>query len=129
MIPDIEKITIQYLKGEGINAVGATPKDTGLEWVKVQQVGTRQVSAIDQDYFNAHHLQLDCYASADGPEFTGEVNTLYRNVRADLVLMPDATLSCVVTAVRFSSGIRLPDTDFNPHRQRYVLDAFIYAHA
>lgn len=131
MIPDVERVVIAYLKAEGLGAVivGETPANTDQQWVKVTQIGDRPVSGQDSDHFNATHLQLDCYASEGGPQFTGEASGLYRAVRSSLLAMPNASHSGMsVTAVRFGSGFRLPDDSFDKPRQRFILDAFVYGH-
>lgn len=131
MIPFIEEVVIQYLKDEIPDTVASsTPENTSQTWVKVELIDTRQVSATDQDFFNAYHLQVDCYPSEGGPAFTTEAFDLYQAVRAALSAMPEATITgAVVTAVRFGGGRRLADTAFDKPRQRYILDVFVHAHA
>lgn len=131
MIPDIEKITTAYLKTElGDKVAGTTPSDTKQSWVRVTQVNVRPVGGIDADHFHNFHIQLDCYASENGAEYQASASTLCREAREAMRVMPQSTFTgAVVTAVRFGSSPRVPDTTFKPPRQRYILDCFVYAHA
>lgn len=130
MIPDIEAIVTAHLKAELVETVtGTTPRDTRQAWVKVTQIDVRNVSAPKSDHFNSFHIQLDCYASDNGPQYQGEAGDLFRSARAAMLALPDETLTgAVVTAVTFGSSPRIPDTSFEPPRQRYVLDTYVYAH-
>ena len=131
MIPDIEKTVTGYLKTElGVKVAGEMSADTKQEQVKVTQIMAPAVGGVDADHFINFHVQLDCYASDNGATGQGEAVTLARNTREAMRAMPESTFSgVVVTAVRFGGMSRIPDADFTPPRQRYILDCFIYAHA
>ena len=132
MTVPMEKVLRTYLGSLDLDAavvVGETPKNIKQAWVKITQLDDRAVGVIDADHFHNHHVQLDCYASQDGSAGQGEAQALYAEVRAALVAMPAAEHDeATVTAVRFGACPRVPDSAFNPARQRYVIDAHIYAH-
>jgi hypothetical protein len=125
---DIEAIVTAYLTPEVADlavVVGNTPEDIDQPWVRVRHIGTAAAGNRDADYFHSFHIQFDCYAGTPGPEGQGEASTLYRAVRTTLALMPEEVDE--VTAVRFVNALRLPDDALKPSRQRYILDARVYA--
>jgi len=128
---NIEKTVRDYLEDTlSVWVGGSTPKDTGQQFIRVTQLDERNVAGARTDHFNDHMIQLDCYASGDGPGFQGEAQQLYRDTRDALAAMSDETFTgVVVTAVTFSGCPRIPDTDFEPARQRYIINAFVYAHS
>lgn len=127
---DVEAITTTFLDGQiATQVVPEAPDDTSEAWVKVALLDTGQVAARDQDHFNVYFLQLDCYPSGDGVEHQEEASDLCREVRAALVAMPVGShAGAVVTAVRLTGSRRMPDTEFKPPRQRYIVSADVYAH-
>ena len=126
---DVEKLLTTYLKAEtGERVVGEIPSSTGTPWVLV-----RQFDADDRtrptDRLNCHFIQLDCYASVDGPGGQGEASALGIEVRDLLLAMPTEDFTgAVVTSVVVRGPRRIPDTGFSPARQRYILEAEIYVH-
>lgn len=126
-----ESIVQVYLESElGLWVGGSTPKNTGQAWIKVTQLDERSVAGERADHFNAHYLQLDCYASENGPAGQVEALGIYRSARNALRSMPDETFTdAVVTAVTFGTCPRVPDDAFEPPRQRYVLNINLYGHA
>lgn len=130
MIPDIEKLVTNHLKAEVTTRVfGETPSNQETPWVKVTQLDPRTIGSEQADYFHAFYMQLDCYAGGNGAQYQGEASLLARQARAALVAMPEETFTdAVVTAVTFGSCPRIPDTEFDPARQRYILDVYVYAH-
>ena len=129
-LPDIEKIVVGYLKTQlGSRVVTATPDNQAETWVKVTQINVMNVGGPKTDHFNCWDIQLDCYASANGIGYQGEASDLFRAARAAMNDMPLNTFTgAVVTAVTFGPCPRVPDTNFDPPRQRYVLSANVYAH-
>ena len=127
----MEAIATAYLDTvvTGVAVSGETPRNTSQSWVKVTQIGTRVAGNADVDHFHAYHIQFDCYASEGGPVGQVEAFDLYQDVRAALVNLPGTTTDAHISTVRFTAAIRLPDEAFEPPRQRYVLDAHIYAGA
>jgi len=131
VIVDMEAIVRTYLDTVviGASVAGETPRNTSQAWVKVTQIGTRVIGNADVDHFHAYHIQLDCYASEGGPAGQVEAFDLYQDVRAALVNLPGTTVAAHISTVRFTAALRLPDEAFEPPRQRYILDAHIYAGA
>jgi len=126
-----EKLVKDYLEVELATRVGGSaPKDTGQAWIKVTQLDERNVAGERTDHFNAYYLQLDCYASVDGPAGQVEALALYQSARNALRVMPDETFTdAVVSAVTFGSCPRMPDETFDPPRQRYILNINLYGRA
>lgn len=129
MTGDLEKIVTAHLSTELSERVaGETPHDTTQKWVKVTLLDVETVGNRDADFFHAYHLQFDCYAGRDGREGQGEANELCRNTRAALKALDGQTKdTAIISAVRFGTMMRLPDTAFEPARQRYMLEATVYA--
>lgn len=127
---DCELVTTTYLDGQlSTQVVPEAPDDTSEAWVQVYQMDSGQVSAKDVDHFNVYYLQIDCYPSGDGIEHQEEAADLRTAVCSALTAMPAAThTGAVITAVRFTTR-RLPDTEFKPPRQRYIVSASVYGHA
>lgn len=133
LIPYFEKVVCDYLRDTpavaaliGRRAVGKTPDQTFEPWVRVTLL-----DATDQPGSRAEHLiegfvQLDCYASSDNGQ--PEANLLARTVRAALRDMPGTRGDAVVTGTKITGFARLPDLDFKPARERFVIDAQIWAH-
>jgi hypothetical protein len=127
---DAEALLTEYLKpiADQLDAVvvGEAPEDTAQAFVKLTQIDARNQGNPDVDRFTRFQVQLDCYASENGPVGQSEAAALYRAMRAALVELPEE--GGEVTAVRFGSAIRMPDNDFKPARQRFIFDAHVYAH-
>lgn len=132
MIPDVEKLTADYLRtAPGIEALGArvvgkTPEKLSTPWIKLVQIDATNAAVSPPERLIEFALQLDCYAGSSGGQ--PEATLLARTARAALVSMPDASHDgAVVTSVRFSGMIRLPDADFEKARERVVLDVSVWA--
>lgn len=132
MIPDIEALTRTYLdarpeiSGMSARVTGETPRSTAQPWVRITQLDPKAVTPNAEERLVNFMVQLDCYAGEGGQ---AEASLLTRRVRQALTEMRLTTHSgAVVSDVQFGSCPRLPDTDFEPTRQRYVLTAMIYAH-
>lgn len=126
---DVEALLTTYLKGEtGERIVGETPSNTGTPWVRVwlQDVLDRTEPT---DHLLMYPVQLDCYAGTPGPAGQGEAFEIASTIRDFLLAMRHEDFTdAVVTNVRVRGPRRFPDTDFNPARQRYILDAELYVH-
>jgi len=134
MIADGLAITIGYLRTHAaltdLNADVRTelPADFNRPTVKVLQLNADDRSE-STDHLIAYHLQFDCYAQSKGPTpGTGQASLLVRTVRAALKEMPRADLDVVVKNVTFGVCPQLPDDAWDPPRQRFSLEAWIYAH-
>jgi hypothetical protein len=116
------------LKALKARVLGQTPSTTDKPWVRITQQDLRNVTGTRKaEHLVAYWLQLDCYAGAKGGQ--PEAQALNAAVRAALVAITDASLAgAVATDVEFLSNPRIADDDFEPARERFVLDAEIYMH-
>lgn len=136
MQPDVEKIVGEYLRDNptvsalvGDRVGGRHPRSLEEPWVKVVQIGD-SVIGNSPVHLVAVDLQLDCYGSADEYAAHGEASELSRAVRAVLAEMPEETFAgAVVSDVKFGPLSRIPDTDLEPARERFILSATVYCHA
>lgn len=130
MIPDIEKIVATQLRADSAvialaaRIVGKTPSSIGDPWVRVTQLDGPSDGVTDR--LVAFLVQLDCYAGSDGGQ--PEANLLGRTVRASLRSMRGSVADAVVTGHRIVSDARIPDTAFEPARERRVVTVEIWAH-
>lgn len=133
MIPDAEKIVGKYLREHedlvalGARVVGKTPDTTSTSWIRLTQLDDRAVGNSRADHLIEFMLQFDCYAGKTGGQ--PEASLLARTARAALADMPGAHADAVVTGVQFLSGARLPDTAFEPARERFVRTVLVWMHA
>jgi hypothetical protein len=133
MIPDAEKILTAHLAAEladlGARVVGRTPGSTEEPWVRLTQLDAKTVDGSRSDHLIEFYLQADCYAGLDGGQ--SEASTVARRARDAFVAAPAAThTGATVTGAEINSGpARMPDTDFEPARERYTLTATIWAYS
>lgn len=131
MIPYGQKLISDYLRGHaaiaalGSRVVSKVPESTGTAWIQVTQIAADD-EAEPIDHLIGFHMQLDCYAGADGG--LPEADLLARTVRAALHDMAGTHAEGVVSGVRILGHSRVPDTDFKPARERLVLDVQMFAH-
>lgn len=133
MIPDAEAIVGAFLRAQepiaaiAARVVGTTPDDTSKPWVRVTQLNAGDDTGSDVEHLIGFLLQFDCYAGASGKQ--AQASLLARTVRAALKSMPDQDFDTVVVSrVRFTTNARLPDGDFEPARERFVIDAIVQMH-
>jgi hypothetical protein len=75
------------------------------------------------------YLQLDCCAGDDEDAGHGEAADLCYAVVEALNDLPSApSLSGVVTATKVTRIARMPDPDFSPARERFVVGATVTVH-
>lgn len=135
MQPDVEKLTGEYLRDDasvtalvGDRVGGRHPRSLQDPWVKVVQIGDT-VIGNSPVHLVAVNLQIDCYGSEDEYAAHGEASELGRTVRAVLAEMPEETFNgAVVSDVKFGPLSRVPDTDLEPARERFILSATVYCH-
>ena len=135
LAPDIEKVVFEYLRDHAdiaplnTRVVGKTPDDTAASWARVTQLDASQTDQAD--HLSDFLLQIDCYPSATGLDGSQqkEVSLLARTVRAAMRDMPGIRSGTVVTGVRVTGDARVPDTDFEPARERRILTIQVWAHA
>ncbi len=131
MIPDPEAVLTTYLTDVagalGGTVRGKTPKDTTDPWVRLTLLDAPSTDGGEADHLIAAYLQLDCYAGSDGGHAAASL--LARTVREALVTITDGDHGdVVVTGAKLGGYQRLPDTDFEPARERYVLSATVWLH-
>lgn len=132
MIPDAEKVIGDHLRDEtGERIVGTPPRDPNSEaWVRLTQLDARAVGGHRSDHLIEYLIQLDCYASQAGVSGSQqrEAATLARTIRAALIDMPNFTLDAVVTGVDIRGDARIPDDEFEPARERFIITASVWMH-
>lgn len=129
--PDIEAITATYLLAHSAidalvsDRVGARhPNSAADPWIKFTQIADTSLTKTLHATQTA--LQFDCYGGEDLDLAQEEAKDLALTLRSALNDMPDASHSgAVVTAVTFFGPRRVPDSDFEPARERYILDATV----
>ena len=134
VIPDGEKIAMAHLRDHdaiqaicGRRVVVKTPSSTAEPWVRATQLDARNNSSARHEHLITFLIQFDCYAGAEGGR--PQAVELGQTARAVLHQMPEETFDeVVVSAVGFTSHIRLPDGDFEPARERVILTAELVLH-
>lgn len=137
MIPDAEAIVGKYLRQHpSVRAlverrvVSRTPSATDLPWVRVTAVpGIVPAARSLALHLIVAHLQFDCYAGDDRASGQAEASGLSRAVMEALHESPGATTDAVVSHVTIGVCSRIPDPDFEPARERYIVTAAIHMHA
>lgn len=112
----------------GTRIVSQTPSTTENPWVRVTLIDPQNRTRINRvERLVGYYLQIDCYAgNGDGQ---ADAFALAKAVRNALVTAPDREVDgVVVTDAEPLSMPRIPDTDFAPARQRYILDLILTMH-
>lgn len=136
MIPDIEQIVGDYLRGHADVAAltsrvgGRTPRTLSDGWVRVTQYDDQPAASSRALHLVGVSLQIDCYGSDSQNTAHAEASLLARTVRAALNDLPDSDLAAgVISGVRFDGGLkRIPDSSIEPARERFVLDCTVWCH-
>lgn len=133
LILDGEKLVSQLLRVHANVAalntriVGKTPTQTASSWVRLTQLDARNAPGSRAEHLIDYLFQADCYAGADGGQ--PEASLLGRTIRAALHEMAGfSNAEAVVTSVRFNGMVRIPDTEFEPARERVILTATVHMH-
>lgn len=139
LIPEADALVAGWLRAHpaivdlDANVAGTLPDTITRPWIRITSFGPDDDAASRLEHLLDFFLQLDCYAGAAATragEGQGEASALARTARAVLKAMQGQTADgVVVTQVRFGGMPRIPDTDFEPARERYVLDVFVRMHA
>jgi hypothetical protein len=112
----------------GTRVGGRTPPTTATPWVRITQIDDEAIDGTSGHAYTVH-LQIECYAGDVQPAAAHEqASTLVRTVRAVLRGLPGTHAGGVVTAVRFTSSRRIPDTELSPARERFILGANVTVH-
>lgn len=135
LLPDFEAIVASYLLEypdiTGITTrIGTrTPPNTDQPWVRIRQLAEQPDRTSPALHNTEAYMQFDCYGSNDRSSAHQEAVVLARVVQAALHVLPQVTdVDCVVSRVYFGSLSHVPDADFEPARERYILTAYIHAH-
>lgn len=138
LIAEADALVAQWLREHpdivalDANVAGTLPDSIEKAWIRVTSFGPSDDDNARLEHLLEFFLQLDCYAGAAATraqQGQGEASTLVRTVRAVLKAREGQVADgVVVTAVRFGGMPRIPDTDFEPARERYALDVFLTLH-
>lgn len=124
---EIEKLVAKYLRTRGVDRVATNPGDAESPWVSVTLLDAPQTEGSSADRLVAHLLQLDCYAGSGGGQ--PEAVALAGSCREALVEIADHDHDLgTVTAGRINGMARIPDTGFEPARERVILTATVWAY-
>lgn len=137
-LPDVESLVGSWLTSHpDIAAMNArvaarTPDSMTRPWVRITLLVADDV-ARGLDYLVDFTLQLDCYAGSTAmAAFTGRLEAWLLASRVRAVLRSkEGTVAdgVVVSRVAVPGHARLPDTAYEPARERYVLTTDILLHA
>jgi hypothetical protein len=124
--PDVKALKARVL--------GQTPgkTDTTEPWVQVTLLDPQNVTGNSRvEQLVSYYLQLDCYAGGGEKVNTSaaafELADAVRSALLDAIgQVIGADGEAVVTDVRPVSMPRIPDADFEPARQRYMLDIEVF---
>lgn len=128
-IVDIEALTATYLRENDFRARNTPPDEThrAESWVEIHLINAPSDDVIPVDYLVGFLVDFNCYAGQNGGQ--PEAKALVSSVRSALSLMRTTSFDdAVVTSVKFVSMPRVPDTEMEPARERYILTARIVAH-
>lgn len=136
MLPDVEVLVIAHLRATTAvttitDRIGTEhPSDFADPWVRVQALDEPQASGPAL-HLVAPLVQLDVYAGAPaaGTPDKREVSELARTVREALIAAPDASHTGAVVTASTVNIRPVPDTTFDPARQRYVITCSLTLHA
>lgn len=139
MMPYAQKLVSDYLRDQldGVRVVSKPPGENSrtTAWVQVSQIDVNHNTSDPTDKQLGFYFQFDSYAGREGG--MPEAERLSRQVHALIVAMEgqfDAPTELddpvVVSGTQVTAGPRsAPDTDgFEPARDRFLMDAVIYAH-
>lgn len=136
-IPDVDHIIgahlnahpdVQAIAGTG-RVVNKTPKSTDAPWIRLTQLDAR--ASHRSEHLIEAYFQLDCYSSKAGLNGSQQADAarLALAARAVWMDMRAADLDAVVAGVEIRGHARIPDNDFEPARERYVLSAVVRLHS
>lgn len=138
-LPDVEALVGGWLSAHPDIAVmnarvaARTPDSMSRPWVRITLLAEDDDAASGLEWLVDYTLQLDCYAGEVAQAaFTGRAEARTLAARARAVLkgkQGSASDGVVVTRVGFPGHARLPDTAYEPARERYVLTTEIMLHA
>ncbi|HYJ21629.1 MAG TPA: DUF3168 domain-containing protein [Solirubrobacterales bacterium] len=121
--PDVESMV-----GGRVSHKSPSEGDFEEPWVRITLLDPQNVTGNSRvEWLVSYYLQIDCYAGSENR--FAEAFDLAAAVRAALIALPDADLEdAVVTDIGFASMPSQPDADLMPARERFILDAEVFAH-
>lgn len=128
---DIERLVGMYLRDNGVRAVTETPNDKTTGWVRYTMISEPEAANLPVRWVIEPLMQIDVYASASGLNGSqiAEIADVKDTVITLLGEMPkESHEEGVVTATRILTASRSPDTVLEKARQRYIIQARIWAH-
>lgn len=136
MTPDLEQILISHLAASPeVQAVCGTrvgarhPRNTSDPWVRVMLIDDRLPARSTALHTVTGLLQLDCYGSDNENTAQEQASTLARVCRQALhALVGEQAGGVVVARCKAEAMRRLPDLEFSPARERFILDVDVVAH-
>lgn len=122
-----DKVVADYLREvDGVpRVVVRTPDNQSTAWVRLTRLAApSETEPID--HLIRFMFQLDCYAGKAGGY--PEAQSLASTVRDALKAMPGVHDGAVVTGTQCIGDAYLPDTDFEPDRERFSLTFYVWMH-
>ena len=136
LIPDLEALAGNVLRNHdaiiGLDArvAGRIPKSFTKPWIRVTQLDALKEPNSPIDHLISYLVQIDVWAGSETDHGQAEASLLARTARAVLMGLRGQVIDGVVIArVETRSMARIPDLDFDPPRERYLLSVEIWAHA
>jgi hypothetical protein len=131
VIADCEAVIGDHLRSAlsvlAVPVVGRTPNDTDEPWVRVTLLDAPSEGS-EADHLVGAYVQLDCFAGRDGGQ--EEASLIARTVREALRTIAAASHSgATVNGSVIDGYARIPDTEFEPARERFTVTATVYLHA
>ena len=135
MIPFMEKILGDYLRSApdvaaivGDRVATKNPRTLDDPWVRVTVYDDPPTGRSSADHHIAFHVQLDCFAGKEGTQ--SEASLLARTVRSLLGEMVRHDFDGAALSGAKATGSRfLPDENFDPDMDRYVVTGIVWAHS
>lgn len=121
---DAKRLVSEYLRDRiDTRVVGKPPDETDDPWVQVVVLGG---PSRVPDHLTSYTVQMDCYAGkiGGGPE-SRDIALAVREALADIAGTYDQG---VASGAAITGWNELPDTDFEPARDRMVVTATVWAH-
>lgn len=140
MIPDAEKLVGDYLRQHpdvqalDTRILGQTPSDDSTSWVRLTQINAPFADRGVPGRLVEWYGQFDCYAGRAGIDGSQqkEAALLARTIHGALAELQGqnyTTDAGVVSGANPNLGLRHPDPDFEPARERFICTATIWMHA
>lgn len=130
--PDPELLLVTYLRSQTTvtdlaDRIGTrTPPSTDQPWIRIALLPVTPDPGSSALHLARALLQIDCYAGRNDTQ--AQASLLARTVQHAIHLMPAREHPGAVITSAQASFRRLPDTDLEPARERYILEATLILH-